>query len=65
MKKVDNFQRAEDQPQGVAYLLLNFLPIPVWRCLIKVLLTKKACTARRKVVENPAILKTLLVFCGN
>ena len=32
-KNVNNFQIAIVQPQGVAYRLLNVLPISVWRCL--------------------------------
>ena len=47
MKKGNNLQIAEVQPQGVASLLLNFLPISAWRCL-NVLLIKKARTAWRK-----------------
>ena len=41
MKKANNFQIAKAQPQGVAQLLLNFLPISVWHLVIKVLLMKK------------------------
>ena len=33
VKKVDNFQIAKVQPQGVAERLLDFLPISLWRCL--------------------------------
>ena len=33
MNKVNNFQMEKVQPQGVAQLLLDFLPISVWRCL--------------------------------
>ena len=39
MKKANNFQIAKAQPQGVAKLLLDFLPILVG--LIKVFLIKK------------------------
>ena len=42
MKKANNFQIAKAQPQGVAQLLLNFLPISVWHLVIKVLLMKKS-----------------------
>ena len=41
MKKANNSQIAKAQPQGVAQLLLNFLPISVWHLVIKVLLIKK------------------------
>ena len=38
MKKANNFQIAIVQPQGVALLLLDFLPILARPLLIKVLL---------------------------
>ena len=33
MKKVNNFQIAKVQPQGVASLLRDFLPFSTWCCL--------------------------------
>ena len=33
MKNVNNFQIGKVQPQSVAQLLLNFLPILAWLCL--------------------------------
>ena len=33
MKKANNFQIAKIQPEGAAWLLLDFLPISAWRCL--------------------------------
>ena len=33
MKNVNNFQITKDQSQGVAWHLLDFLPISVWRFL--------------------------------
>ena len=41
MEKKNNFQIAKDQPQGVAYLLLNFFANFSLVLLIKVLLVKK------------------------
>ena len=43
MKKANDFQIAKVQFQGVAWLLLNFLPVSALCCLtIKVLLIKKS-----------------------
>ena len=44
MKKVNNFQIANVQPQGVPLLLLIFFANFSLALLIKVLLIKKACT---------------------
>ena len=33
MKKVNNFQIAKVQPQGVSWHLPDFLPISAWHCL--------------------------------
>ena len=41
MKKVYNFQITKNQPQGVAWLLLDFFPNFSLALLIKVLLIKK------------------------
>ena len=49
IKKVNKFQIAKDQPQGVAQHLLNFLPISTWRCLKKCYLQKTACTSRKLI----------------
>ena len=48
MKNVNNFQIAKTQPQGVAYHLLDSLPILSLALLMKVLLIKKAC----KIIIN-------------
>ena len=57
MKETNNFQIVEIQSQGVAELMLNFLPIPAWRCLL--------ILRGEKVIENPVIFQTLLTFCGS
>ena len=41
MKKANSFQAAKVQPQSVAQLLLDFLPISAWRCLYKKAYIKK------------------------
>ena len=43
MKKANNFQKAKVQPQGIAYVLVNFFAKFKLTLLIKVLLIKKAC----------------------
>ena len=48
MKKAKNSQIKKVQPQGVAKLLLIWLPVSAWRCLL-VLLTKKACILQKRV----------------
>ena len=42
MNKVNNFQMEKVQPQGVAQLLLDFLPISVWRCYKSVAYRQKS-----------------------
>ena len=45
VKKANDFQIAKVQFQGVASLLLIFLPVSALCCVtVKVLLTKKACS---------------------
>ena len=54
MKKANDFQIAKVQFQGVASLLLNFLPVSALCCLtIKVLLIKKkACNSCCRTLLN-------------
>ena len=47
MNKVNNFQTAKIQPQGVAYLLLDFFANFSLLLVIKVLHIKKACNSWR------------------
>ena len=56
MNKVHNFQIAKIQPQGVAWLLLDFLPISAAGVAYKVMLLRKACIWVNLVCESFNIL---------
>ena len=52
VKKANDFQIAKVQFQGVASLLLNFLPVSALCVTVKVLLIKKACSSCCRVLLN-------------
>ena len=55
MKNVNNFQIAKVQPQCVAWHLLDFLPISVWRFLWKCCLWKTKCLWKNMDQKNICI----------
>ena len=44
MKNANNFRISKVQPRGVAYRLLDFLPISAWLSYKSVAFLKKACS---------------------
>ena len=68
MKKANNFQIANVQPQGAGYLLLNFFANFAWRCLINVAYKKVSkliiynLTCKRLNKSKPVLGAISLVY---
>ena len=62
-KKANNFQVAKVQPQGIAQVLLNFLPISTWRCFLKCFYKKACIYASCFINENHCLKKCHVIIC--